>query len=60
MTEARQRGFDVPIVMMTGVEREGTRETCLSAGATDLLIKPVDARTTAMVFDRLGGHHRVG
>jgi CheY-like chemotaxis protein len=58
LTESRSRGYDVPTVMMTGVEREGTRETCISAGAVDVLAKPVDAGTIAMFFERLGGQRR--
>jgi CheY-like chemotaxis protein len=58
LTEIRSRGYDVPTVMMTGVERDGTRETCLSAGAVEVLAKPVDAKTIAMFFDRLGGQRR--
>ncbi len=60
LTEMRSRGFDVPTVMMTGVEREGTRETCLSAGAVEVIAKPVDARTIAMFFERLGGQRSLG
>lgn len=59
LAEMRSRGFDVPTVMMTGVERDGTRETCLSAGAVDLLAKPIDARTIAQLFDRLGGQRKL-
>lgn len=55
LQEMRLRGFDVPTVMMTGVEREGTREICLSAGAVEVLAKPIDARTIFQLFDRLGG-----
>lgn len=60
LTEMRSRGFDVPTVMMTGVEREGTRETCLSAGAVEVLAKPIDARTISQLFDRLGGQRSQG
>ncbi len=60
LTEMRSRGFDVPTVMMTGVEREGMRETCLSAGAVEVLAKPVDARTITQLFDRLGGQRAKG
>jgi CheY-like chemotaxis protein len=45
---------------MTGVEREGTRETCLSAGAVEVLAKPIDARTISQLFDRLGGQRSQG
>jgi DNA-binding NtrC family response regulator len=55
LTEMRSLGYDVPTVMMTGVERDGTRETCLSAGAFDLLAKPVDVQTIAMIFERFRG-----
>jgi CheY-like chemotaxis protein len=51
----RSRGIDAPTVMMTGVEREGTREICLAAGAVDLLAKPVDARTITRLLDRFSG-----
>jgi CheY-like chemotaxis protein len=55
----RARGIDVPVVMMTGVERDGIRETCLAAGAADMLPKPVDARTITTLLDRLTGRaHR--
>lgn len=60
LTEMRSRGFDVPTVMMTGVEREGTRETCLSAGAIDVLAKPIDAGALSHLFDRLGGQRKQG
>lgn len=48
----RARGIDVPTVMMTGVEREGTRQRCLAAGAAEVLAKPVDARTIVSLLDR--------
>jgi DNA-binding response OmpR family regulator len=60
LQEMRSRGFDVPTVMMTGVEREGTRETCLSAGAIEVLAKPIDARTISQLFDRLSGQSSEG
>lgn len=49
------RGIDVPTVMMTGVERDGTRATCLAAGAAGVLAKPVDAKTIATLLDRFAG-----
>jgi DNA-binding response OmpR family regulator len=60
LTEMRMRGYDVPTVMMTGVDREGTRKTCLSAGALDVLSKPIDSGTISRLFERLGGHRRRG
>jgi FixJ family two-component response regulator len=48
----RARGIDVPTVMMTGVERDGTRASCLAAGAAEVLGKPVDARTITRLLDR--------
>ena len=51
----RARGIDVPTVMMTGVEREGTRETCIAAGAAEVLAKPVDADTITILLDRFTG-----
>lgn len=48
----RARGIDVPTVMMTGVERDGTRATCLAAGAAEVLAKPVDARTIVALLER--------
>jgi CheY-like chemotaxis protein len=60
LTEMRSRGLDVPAVMMTGVERDGVREACLSAGAMAVLAKPVDARTISQLFDRLGGQRNAG
>lgn len=60
LTEMRALGLDVPTVMMTGVEREGTRETCLQAGAVEVLAKPVAATTISQLYERLGGQHREG
>ena len=51
----RARGIDVPTVMMTGVERDGTRETCLAAGAAEVLAKPVNADTITILLDRFAG-----
>jgi CheY-like chemotaxis protein len=52
----RARGIDVPTVMMTGVERDGTRETCIAAGAVEVLAKPVDAITIRRLLARFGSH----
>ena len=60
LTEMRSRGIDVPTVMMTAAEREETRNTCLAAGAVEVLSKPVDAKTIFTLFDRLGGRHTKG
>lgn len=60
LREMRLRGFDVPTVMMTGVERDGIRETCLAAGAIEVLAKPIDSRTVWQLFDRLGGQRNQG
>ena len=60
LNEMRSRGYDVPTVMMTGVEREGTRETCLAAGAIEVLAKPIDAQTISRLFEQLGGQRRKG
>jgi two-component system, LuxR family, response regulator FixJ len=51
----RARGIAVPTVMMTGVEREGTRADCFAAGAAEVLAKPVNARTIADLLDRFAG-----
>jgi FixJ family two-component response regulator len=51
----RDRGIDIPTVMMTGVERDGTRETCLAAGAAEVLAKPVDIRTILALINRFRG-----
>lgn len=55
LREMRARGIDVPAVMMTGVEREGTRDACLAAGALDLLAKPVDADAITALLARIAG-----
>lgn len=52
--EMRARGIEVATVMMTGVEREDTREICLSAGAFELLVKPIDAETITGLLGRTG------
>lgn len=51
----RARGIDTPAVMMTGVERDGTRESCLAAGASDVLAKPVDIGTILALIHRFRG-----
>lgn len=56
----RARGIDVPTVMMTGVEREGTRASCLSEGAAEVLAKPVDAQTIVNLLDRFAGRASEG
>ena len=56
----RARGIDVPTVMMTGVEREGIRLTCLAAGAARVLAKPVNIATIAELFDRFAGQEPEG
>jgi len=56
----RARGIDVPTVMMTGVERDGTRRNCLAAGAAAVLAKPVDARSIAALIDRFSGQPAIG
>ena len=55
LEEMRSRGYDTPAVMMTGVERTGTREICLSAGAVEVLGKPIDAQTIYRLYERLSG-----
>lgn len=51
LRQMRARGIDVPTVMMTGVEREGNRLSCLAAGAAELLAKPVGVQTIATLLD---------
>jgi two-component system catabolic regulation response regulator CreB len=51
----RARGIDTPAVMMTGVERDSTRESCLAAGASDVLAKPVDIGTILALIHRFRG-----
>lgn len=60
LRELRAQGFSVPTVMMTGVKREGTEESCLSAGASEVLAKPIEASTLALLFDRFGGQRCEG
>ncbi|MCX7288170.1 MAG: response regulator [Rhodobacterales bacterium] len=55
LADMRARGFDVPTVMMTGVETVDTRAACLSGGAGDMICKPIDAKTISRIFDRLAG-----
>lgn len=58
LREIRARGILVPTVMMTGVEREGVRETCLAAGALDVVAKPVAAHTILDILERIKGGSR--
>lgn len=54
LAELRARGVRVPVVLITGVEREGVRETCRAGGALDVLGKPVGAAEIGAVLMRIG------
>jgi DNA-binding response OmpR family regulator len=60
LRELRSHRIAVPTVIMTGVKREGTEQTCLSAGAAEVLAKPVEAHTLARLFDQFGGQRCEG
>jgi FixJ family two-component response regulator len=39
----RSEGRRVPVIIVTGFDQPGLRQECLSAGASDYLIKPLEA-----------------
>jgi len=45
-------GFDLPCVMITGHDEEGSKEACLAAGASRYLRKPIDETTLLQAVDQ--------
>lgn len=45
-----------PTICMTGSDRAGLREECLSAGATAYLTKPIGAEELAVALSKVFGH----
>jgi CheY-like chemotaxis protein len=39
----RSEGRRVPVIMITGFDQPGLRQECLDAGASDYLVKPLEA-----------------
>jgi FixJ family two-component response regulator len=56
----RALGLDVPTILMTGVLREGTREDGLSAGAVEVLAKPVSSARLLSILKTCGGLQQSG
>jgi two-component system response regulator FixJ len=48
----RARGFDLPCVMITGHDEEGSHEACLAAGASHYLRKPFDETALLKAVDQ--------
>ena len=44
---------NIKVVMITGFANEFSREKCLKAGATELLTKPISAKTLCKVLDKI-------
>ncbi len=49
---AAESGFHVPIIAMTALCGDGSREHCLSAGMDDYLAKPVRGYQLDAAFER--------
>jgi FixJ family two-component response regulator len=39
----RSEGWYVPVIIVTGFDQPGLRQECLDAGASDYLVKPLEA-----------------
>jgi CheY-like chemotaxis protein len=51
----RQIGRSIPIIIMTGFDRPKLRETCLQAGASAYLLKPIDRQALVAAVDEAIG-----
>jgi CheY-like chemotaxis protein len=40
---ARPENADLPVIVVTAQDSEGVRERCLAAGASDYIVKPIEA-----------------
>jgi CheY-like chemotaxis protein len=47
----RGRGIAAPVVVMTGLDRPGSREACLAAGAAAYVTKPIRRDDLATLLD---------
>lgn len=43
----RSEGRRVPVIIVTGFDQPGLRQKCLDAGASDYLVKPLEASAVA-------------
>ena len=50
----RGRGVSARVVVMTGLDRPGSRDSCLDAGAFAYVTKPVGREDLALLFDGAG------
>ena len=55
-----QRHIRIPSIVITGSDEAGSRATCLNAGATGYLSKPVDAAQLIQMIDRISEAPRSG
>lgn len=43
----QSEGWRVPVIIVTGFDQPGLRQKCLDAGASDYLVKPLEAATVS-------------
>jgi len=48
----RSEGFDAPIVVLTGSEKQEDRERAVQAGCNDYILKTMDMKEVKSVLDR--------
>jgi len=51
-TQADDRYRDIPIIVQTAMAMAGDRDTCLAAGATNYIAKPIDLEALASLISR--------
>jgi FixJ family two-component response regulator len=55
MSSLSRRGVQVPVIVITAYDEPNSKETCLQAGATAFLRKPLDADELLRTIDTIVG-----